>query len=378
MFQSRECGGARHWLVGVAGAVVVGLTPAAANAQSMVDKTPVTYAAADIFSAIIADDFALLEPSEGWESSALAYAKSQRSRTAEPARWLTRPMPAVDGINGKIDGYGGGASHTRGFYGTNGSLSIPLAPQYGLQIDGGVGSFNNSGTSRGAGHLFWRDPSVGLLGVYGSYSHWNGIGSAIIPRTSVNIGCFAAEGEYYWGRWTFGGLAGYETVRVNFPVAPGLPTFSVPNRFFDAISASYYVTDDLKLSIGHLYTAGRNALALGGEYGVAVGGGRMASLFAQGTLGENGIYAAQAGIRVYFGQREKTLINRNRQDDPPVYPELDRAAFFLINEKLSAKIEEGVVTFVEDDPNSLGERLRRQLSEAKRAEELRAAGGIVE
>jgi hypothetical protein len=42
--------------------------------------------------------------------------------------------------------------------------------------------------------------------------HWNGIGTAAIPRIGVNVSRFAAEGEYYWSRWTVRGFAGYETV----------------------------------------------------------------------------------------------------------------------------------------------------------------------
>jgi hypothetical protein len=92
--------------------------------------------------------------------------------------------------------------------------------------------------------------------------------------------------------------------------------FSVPNRFFDWVSASYYVTDDFKLSIGHLYTFGRNGLTLGSEYGFALGGGRMASLFAGALFAEGGNNAVLGGVRFYLGQRDKTLIDRHRQDDP--------------------------------------------------------------
>jgi hypothetical protein len=186
-----------------------------------------------------------------------------------------------------------------------------------VQLDGGVGSFNSSGTARGAGHVFWRDPSVGLLGAYGSYSRWNGNSGVIVPRTALNIARAGAEGEYYLGRWTVGGVIGYETVRFNIPaVVPGAPAFSIPDRFFDSVRASYYVTDNFKLSIGHVYTLGRSALSLGGEYGFALGGGRMASLFAEGLVGEGGVNGARGGLRIYFGQHDKTLIDRNRQDDP--------------------------------------------------------------
>src|SRR5262249_32309774 len=90
----------------------------------------------------------------------------------------------------------------------------------------------------------------------------------------------------------------------------------LPDRFFDSVRASYYITDNFKLSIGHVYTLGRSALALGSEYGFALGGGRMASLFAQGLVGEGGVNGARGGLRIYFGQHDKTLIDRNRQDDP--------------------------------------------------------------
>jgi hypothetical protein len=247
-------------------------------------------------------------------------------------------MPAVDGFNAKIDGYGGGANHISSLYGADGSLSIPLAQQWGLQIDGGVGSFDSSATARGAGHVFWRDPSIGLMGAYGSYSHWNGIGGFNIPRIGTDIARYAAEGEYYLGRWTVGGLAGYETVRANAPVVAGLAPFSIPNRFFDSIRASYYVTDNFKLSIGHIYTIGRNGLDLGAEYGFALGGGRMAALFAQGLIGEGGNNAVLGGLRIYFGQHDKTLIDRNRQDDPGDYHELNLLGQLFADGKWRANI----------------------------------------
>jgi hypothetical protein len=301
-----------RFMASVGGVLVVGvLSLSMANAQSMSDKTPLSYWAADIFTYAVRDNGAILDQ---WsDSSALGYARSGRSGTPG-VRWPPQPLPAVDGINGKITGFGGGADHTRGFYGANGSLAFPLVQQWGVQLDGAIGSLDGSGFSRGAGHLFWRDPSVGLVGAYGSYGHWNGVGALSIPRIGVDIGRFAAEGEYYWNRWTFRGLAGYETVRLNTPA--GLAGLSVPNRFFDTISASYYVTDNFKLSIGHLYTFGRHGLSLGSEYGFALGGGRMASLFAAARFAEGGDNLAVAGLRFYFGQRDKTLIDRHRQDDP--------------------------------------------------------------
>jgi hypothetical protein len=133
------------------------------------------------------------------------------------------------------------------------------------------------------------------------------------------VGQIAAEGEYYLGRWNFNGLAGVETVSVNEPVPASSSSgrlFSIPDRFFDSVSASYFVTDNFSLSIGHQYTFGTHFVTLGSEYGFALGGGRMAALFTEGLIGERGNNAVLGGVRIYFGQHDKTLIDRHRQDDP--------------------------------------------------------------
>jgi hypothetical protein len=77
-----------------------------------------------------------------------------------------------------------------------------------------------------------------------------------------------------------------------------------------------YVTDNFKLSIGHFYGFARSGLTLGAEQGFALGGGRMASVFARAVVAEGGDNAALVGLRIYFGQHDKTLMARNRQDDP--------------------------------------------------------------
>jgi hypothetical protein len=298
---------------------LVGLIAASpAFPQSLFEKTPFAsikptsdldkFAAVDADAATASNRIARssLSSADVDSTSALGYAK--RQRPAEQAPPLAPPppvLPAVDGINGKIAGFGGGANHTSDLYGGAGALSLPLAQRYGLQIDGGIGSVDGATATHVASRLFWRDPSVSLLGAYGSYSHRDGV-------VGVSISRAAAEGEYYLPRWTFGGLLGAEMVDVNRAFFPN----GIPTRFFDELRASYYVTDNFALSIGHIYSFSRHGLALGGEYGMPMGGGRMASLFAEGLLGEGGKNAIIGGLRIYFGQRDKMLIDRHRQDDP--------------------------------------------------------------
>jgi hypothetical protein len=42
----------------------------------------------------------------------------------------------------------------------------------------------------------------------------------------------------------------------------------------------------------------------------------MTSLFAEGWIGERANNGLLAGLRIYFGQRDKSLMDRHRQDDP--------------------------------------------------------------
>ncbi len=43
----------------------------------------------------------------------------------------------------------------------------------------------------------------------------------------------------------------------------------------------------------------------------------MAAVFAEGRAGESDFFGAWGGVRIYFGQKDKTLIRRHREDDPP-------------------------------------------------------------
>src|ERR1700731_4176730 len=81
---------------------------------------------------------------------------------------------AVDGFNVKVDGLGGSIAN-RSLYGSQGAVAIPLGGQFGLQIDGAAGNFDNRFFGSTAGHLFWRNPMVGLAGLYASYTDWKSV-----------------------------------------------------------------------------------------------------------------------------------------------------------------------------------------------------------
>ena len=261
----------------------------------------------------------------------------------EPPAPLFTKLPAVDGINGKAEFFGGASdfynydtnnfqnftppfstqNKWRGGGGGIGSVSVPLGSDFGFQADAIVAPWNNHIAAGGAGHLFWRDPTRGLVGVYGSGLYWGGAGG-------VGVGRAAGEAEGYFGAFTVKGLIGAEFAersRINSS-ALGVTPFGVPyvaydwydghTRFFDKVSLSYYLMDNLELSVGHIYTGGRNAATLSVEYLLppSLGPGVAASAFVEGRVGERSANAILGGLRIYFGNSDKSLIRRHREDDP--------------------------------------------------------------
>lgn len=219
-------------------------------------------------------------------------------------------LPAVDGVNGKIVAFGGVAQENE-FYGGEAVVTLPLGHSFGLQLDGlaakvDTDGFGDVAVFGAAAHLFWRDPSIGLLGAYGHYRYADAL-------DGVDLYAGGIEGALYLGRVTLEAVAGVEGGEVDTGQAG---SFDLDTRFFDVASVNYYPLDDLKLTLGHSYVFGTHFGNAGFEWGHALGGGVLASLFATAGISEDGDGAAVAGLRFYFGQRDKPLIRRHREDDP--------------------------------------------------------------
>ncbi len=216
---------------------------------------------------------------------------------------------AVDGVNTEFAGLGGSLNN-KSLYGATGTAAFPIACGIGAQIDADATSFDGRFLGSVAGHVFWRDPAKGLLGLYGSYANWDKFGGVAVSHISP-------EAELYFGRFTLRGIAGVEFGNSASAIENGfLTTYDVKTRFFDQVNLEYFVTDDFKLVIGHRYLGGKNALALGSEWGFQLTNGVMASLFAEGRIGEGDYHGIWGGLRFYFGHTNKSLIRRQREDDP--------------------------------------------------------------
>lgn len=227
--------------------------------------------------------------------------------------------PAVSGFNTKFSAEAG-VYDDEGAGLLQGSVTTPLGQSFGLQLDGTFGSIDNETLTGGAVHLFTRDPSRYLFGVYASGHSWD----------SIDITRLAVEGEFYMGRVTFSGIAGLESI--SFPGTKRART--VTNRGddhgFTELDLSYYPKDNLRLSVGYHYENEINLGVAELEY-VPKWQGMPMSVFATGNFGEEEGTRVTGGVRFYFGaDRNKSLIRRHREDDPktynPIFPQIATAA----------------------------------------------------
>lgn len=211
--------------------------------------------------------------------------------------------PAVSAFNGKFGAAyvwsrTDGAGSSDGLQAA-GAISFPLGHSFGLQVDGGLARVSG-GTAGGIGaHFFWRRPETALVGVYADFQRNGG--------QDYSTWRVAAEGELYFERFSLEGLAGAETVRAdNFR----------ETYFSGEALAAFYVTDNVRIhgGVGHRFdeTFGR----IGAEAILPFAANNVA-LYADGTFGSD-TTTIKAGLRVYFGQRSKSLIDRHREDDPKI------------------------------------------------------------
>ena len=273
--------------------------------------------------------------------SGFALAEDISSTLPMLATMTNGSKPAVDGVNGKVEIYGGagqgnavnisgipGLSPTQfstnwnGTGGAIGTITIPIGHSFGAQLDLGSGAFGHNPLGAAAGHLFWRDPEKGLVGAYGD-------GLLLGSKVGTGIWTVAGEFEAYIGNVTARAVLGMQgasfytsnLTRGEVRSYGGQNIFNQANYFTNIVSATFYPIDDLALSVGHIYSFGRNTVTSEVEYLLPQfrGGNIAPSVFLSGAYGLNDASNMMAGLRVYFGNHDKTLIRRQREDDPVVY-----------------------------------------------------------
>ena len=208
--------------------------------------------------------------------------------------------PAVSALNGKMSGEGGVTGvdgRASGVGMAKGSITAPLGQAFGFQLDGLAGTAFNAPFGGGTGHLFWRDPEIGLFGPVVSLAAGSGERS----------GWYGAEGEVYARRLTLGGWAGYHDLDLS-------GVGSASSGYYGG-GITVYPTLDLALTVGATsafnHVTGNSTI----EFQPDLFARHNVAFYVDGEVANRSAFTVTAGIRFYFGA-DKPLIRRHREDDP--------------------------------------------------------------
>lgn len=238
----------------------------------------------------------------------------------EPAEQQGVGLPAVSGVNGKLELDLGALSDPSGMsFRGGGSLSVPLGQRFGLQGDLFVGSLDGDWSVGGALHAFTRDPASYLLGVT----------AGVVVADGSRLATLGVEGELYLDRISLEGWAGLAALDYDHPM------MADDSGMFAMGDLAYYPTDDWRVSIGATSMLGLESLKLATEYQFS-GLGLPLSGTGEFRAYDTGAYSVKVGLKGYFGDEDKSLIERHRQDDPPNRAlDLFNAAGDLLSDELT-------------------------------------------
>ena len=211
-------------------------------------------------------------------------------------------LPAVSGINGKLElDFGGISDPESATFRAAGSLSVPIGERFGVQGDVAIGNIDDTWSFGGALHAFTRDPSSYLLGVT----------AGVVVADGVRLAAVGPEAELYLDRISLEGWAGWAAIDYDDVLMPD------ENGFFAIGDVAWYPTDNWRLSLGGASILGRESLKLATEYQFSDLGFPLSGV-GEVRAYDTGAWSAKIGIKGYFGgDPDKSLIDRHRQDDPP-------------------------------------------------------------
>lgn len=214
-------------------------------------------------------------------------------------QYVDLTLPAVSGPNGKIEfALGGITDPEAAIFRAGASFSMPLGNLFGIQADVGFDNTDGDWATGGALHLFMRDPSSYLLGV----------AAGVVVADGMTLSAIGPEAELYLDRMSLEAWAGWANVDYDIDAFDD-------DGFFAFGDIAYYVTDDWRISAGASTILGEGSLNLATEYQFA-GLGFPLSATGEVRAYDDDRWSAKIGLKGYFGDEGKSLIDRHRQDDP--------------------------------------------------------------
>lgn len=207
-------------------------------------------------------------------------------------------LPAVSAPNGAISIFGGQWPDAK-VGGGAGSFAFPLGMSFGVQIDAQAGRSKTESVNGSAGHLFWRDPALGLIGLYHTRSFSSYEDGFTVNADKANVKALGVESEVYLDRITLKLRAGQQSGKFEGTTAKA--------------TLAYYATDNVKLdlTLNQIHGVGRQA-SIGAQW--APFPSYALTLFGRAGVGEDRYVSAMGGIEFDFGAPPKTLIRHHRED----------------------------------------------------------------
>lgn len=203
--------------------------------------------------------------------------------------------PAVAPTNLKVTAEAATWNDESGWF-FGGALTAPVGERWGIQVEGGVASNDFDTVTGVGGHIFTRDPSSYLLGVFAAYASED-----TFDLDATRIG---AEAEIYLNQISILAKAGYQFS----------DTTSLEGGFGD-IELRWYVSDDFALSGGGAFDENSTIGRLGAEWRPGFAALPGLAFRASGAWGENDYEAFSGGLTYYFGA-DASLKDRHRKQDP--------------------------------------------------------------
>ena len=178
------------------------------------------------------------------------------------------------------------------------AFSFPVGDMFGIQADlTALDAFGETAIG-GAVHAFTRDPNSYLFGVYGGYT----------DAGSANIWHVGPEAELYLDNISIEAVGGYMDIERWRPAANFMRW--VKWRFMLLKTCACRL---VPAALPDFKSANAGLEWFMGDTGIP------ASLTVDGRIGEDGFSSVMAGLSLYFGGEDKSLIRRHREDDPRIH-----------------------------------------------------------
>ncbi len=203
--------------------------------------------------------------------------------------------PAVNPTNVKVTAAGISTEGEGGWF-FGGALTAPMGERWGFQGEAAVVG-NDLDTVYGVGgHIFTRDPSSYLLGVFAAYASEDAL-----DLDATRLG---AEAELYLNQFSILAKAGYQCSNV-----------AALEGGFGDIELRWYISDDFALSAGGAFADDTETARIGAEWRPGFSALPGLAFRVDGAFGEGDIESYLGGLTYYFGA-DASLKDRHRKQDP--------------------------------------------------------------